>query len=112
MGDLRIDHAAAARVSHRLTTVTFMFCSTPGRYGPAVAKNRQLIPLVIIAGLVLIVIAIFYWVDSADALPAFFPGHEAGSSHHHVKHGLLAFVLGVGCFVFAWFQTGPSSKTV
>ncbi len=75
------------------------------------AKNRQLMPLAVIAGLVLIAIAVVYWVDTADALPSFFPGHEAGSSHHHFKHGLLAFVLGAGCFVFAWFQTGPSSKT-
>ena len=37
------------------------------------------------------------------------PGHEAGSSHHHIKHGIAAFVLGIGCFVFAWFQTGPST---
>ena len=45
----------------------------------------------------------------ADALPSFFPGHEAGSSHHHVKHGLDAFILGVGAFIFAWFQTGPAT---
>ena len=47
--------------------------------------------------------------DPAGSLPSFFPGHEAGSSHHHVKHGLLALILGIGCFVFAWFQSGPST---
>ena len=73
-------------------------------------KRRSLIPLAVIAGLVLIAIAVVYWVDSASSLPSFFPGHEAGSSHHHFKHGLLAFILGVGCLVFAWFQTGPSSS--
>ena len=71
-------------------------------------KNRRLIPWAIAAGIVLIVIAIIYWVEPAGSLPSFFPGHEAGSSHHHVKHGLLAFILGLGCFIFAWFQTGPS----
>jgi hypothetical protein len=74
-------------------------------------KNRKLIPVALIAGLVLIAIAIVYFVDPAGSLPSFFPGHEAGSSHHHFKHGLLAVVLGVGCFVFAWFQSGPASKT-
>jgi hypothetical protein len=71
-------------------------------------KNRKLIPWAIAAGIVLIVIAAIYWAEPAGSLPSFFPGHEAGSSQHHVKHGLLAFILGVGCFVFAWFQTGPS----
>jgi amino acid transporter len=73
-----------------------------------VSKNRQLVIPAIAVGVVLIVIAIVYWVDTADALPSFFPGHEAGSSHHHFKHGLAAFILGIGAFVFAWFQTGPA----
>ena len=72
-------------------------------------KNRRLIPWAIAAGTVLIVIAIIYWAEPAGSLPSFFPGHEAGSSHHHVKHGLLAFILGIGCFIFAWFQSGPST---
>jgi amino acid transporter len=74
-----------------------------------VSKNRQLVIPAIAIGVVLIVIAIVYWVDTADALPSFFPGHEAGSSHHHIKHGLAAFILGIGAFIFAWFQTGPAT---
>jgi amino acid transporter len=74
-----------------------------------VSKNRQLVIPAVAIGVVLIVIAIVYWVDTADALPSFFPGHEAGSSHHHVKHGLAAFILGLGAFIFAWFQTGPAT---
>jgi hypothetical protein len=76
-----------------------------------VSKNRQLVIPAIVIGTVLIVIAVVYWVDTADALPSFFPGHEAGSSHHHVKHGLAAFILGVGAFIFAWFQTGPAQDS-
>ena len=72
-------------------------------------KYPKLVPLAILGGIVLIAIAVFYFVDTAGSLPSFFPGHEAGSSDHHVKHGLLALILGVGCFVFAWFQTGPSA---
>jgi hypothetical protein len=74
-----------------------------------VSKNRQLVSPAVAVGVVLIVIAIVYWVDTADALPSFFPGHEAGSSHHHFKHGLAAFILGLGAFIFAWFQTGPAT---
>jgi hypothetical protein len=71
-------------------------------------KYRNLIIPAVILGIVLIVIAIIYWVSSASALPSFFPGHTAGSSTHHVKHGIAAFLLGIACFVFAWFQTGPA----
>jgi hypothetical protein len=74
-------------------------------------KNRNLIVPAIVAGVLLIALAILYFVDSADALPSFIPGHQAGSSHHHVKHGLAALFLGLGAFVIAWFQTGPSAGT-
>jgi hypothetical protein len=76
----------------------------------AVSKNPRLIPVAIILGVALLVIAGVYFAEPAGSLPSFFPGHEAGSSHHHVKHGILAFVLAIGCFVFAWFQTGPASR--
>ena len=71
-------------------------------------KNPKLIPVAIVLGILLIVVAIVYFVDSASALPSFFPGHQAGSSHHHTKHGIAALIVGLLCFVFAWFQTGPS----
>jgi hypothetical protein len=69
-------------------------------------KRPQLILPAVVLGVVLLVIAAIYWIDSAGSLPSFFPGHESGSLHHHVKHGLAAAIVGVGCFVFAWFQTG------
>jgi uncharacterized RDD family membrane protein YckC len=70
-------------------------------------KRPGLIVPAIIVGVLLIALAIVYFVSTADALPSFIPGHEAGSSHHHVKHGIAALLLGVGALVFAWFQTGP-----
>jgi len=69
-------------------------------------KRPQLIWPAVILGVIFLVIAVIYWVDGASSLPSFFPGHEAGSSHIHFKHGLAAAVLGLGCFVFAWFQSG------
>ena len=71
-------------------------------------KHRNLIIPAVVLGVVLIVIAIVYWVSSANDLPSFFPGHQAGTNAHHVKHGIAAFLLGLACFVFAWFQTGPA----
>jgi hypothetical protein len=60
-----------------------------------------------VAGVVLVVIAIVYFAEPAKSLPGFFPGHQAGSTHHHVKHGIAALLLGLGAFVLAWFQSGP-----
>jgi hypothetical protein len=72
-------------------------------------KNRNLIVPAIVAGLVLLAIAVIYAVEPARSLPSFFPGHAAGSGHHHTKHALLAFVVALGAFVLAWFQTGPAA---
>ena len=69
--------------------------------------RKWLVALAVVLGIVLIVIAVIYWVEPADSLPSFFPGHEAGSSHHHVKHGIAAFLVGLACLAFAWFNSGP-----
>jgi uncharacterized RDD family membrane protein YckC len=73
-------------------------------------KSRSLILPAVLVGVVLLVIAVIYWVDPAKSLPSFFPGHAAGSSHHHVKHGIAAFVVALAAFAFAWFQTGPAGR--
>jgi hypothetical protein len=75
-----------------------------------VPKNRALVPLALLAALVLIVLAIVYFVEPAKSLPSWLPGHQAGSAHHHVKHGLAAFFLGLACLVYAWFATGKKSR--
>jgi hypothetical protein len=74
-------------------------------------NDRLLVGLAILVGLVLIVVAVVYWVEPAKSLPGFFPGHTAGSAHHHVKHGIAAFLVGAACLVFAWFRTGPKRAT-
>ncbi|HEV8462989.1 MAG TPA: hypothetical protein VGQ38_20050 [Gaiellaceae bacterium] len=70
-------------------------------------NDRLLVALALIIGTILIIVAIVYWVEPAKSLPGFFPGHEAGSDHHHVKHGIAAFLVGLACFAFAWFRSGP-----
>ena len=75
------------------------------------ANSRLLVILAGLVGIALIVIAIVYWAEPAKSLPGFFPGHESGSNHHHVKHGIAAFLVGLACLVFAWFRTGPKRTT-
>jgi hypothetical protein len=71
-----------------------------------VPKSRALVVAALVAGVVLVLIGLVYFIEPAKSLPGFFPGHLAGSSHHHVKHGIAAFLLGVACFVYVWFATG------
>ena len=70
-------------------------------------SSRTWITLAIVAGIALMIVAVIYWAEPASSLPSFFPGHQAGDSEHHVKHGIAAFVVGLGCFVLAWFKSGP-----
>jgi hypothetical protein len=46
-------------------------------------------------GVVVLIVAAVYFVVPADQLPGFFPGHQAGVTHAHIKHGIVAGVVGV-----------------
>jgi hypothetical protein len=81
----------------------------PGEY-PSVKKNRALIIPAVVLGLILIAVAIVYWVEPANSLPSFFPGHDAHSTTHHTKHGIAAFILGLAVLAFAWFQSGTDKR--
>jgi UDP-N-acetylmuramyl pentapeptide phosphotransferase/UDP-N-acetylglucosamine-1-phosphate transferase len=70
-------------------------------------NRRLLASLAVVLGIALIAVAIVYWVEPSKSLPSFFPGHTAGSNHHHTKHGIAALLVGLACFAFAWFNTGP-----
>ncbi len=81
-------------------------------FAPMGNLRRLVIPAVIL-GILLVVVAIIYFVEPAHSLPSFFPGHvsasDAEANHHHVKHGIAALVVALVCFAFAWFQSGPRS---
>jgi hypothetical protein len=46
-------------------------------------------------GVVLLIIAAVYVLVPADQLPGFLPGHEAGVTRVHLKHGVISGVLGL-----------------
>ncbi len=84
-------------------------------FPPVSSSNlRRLVVPAVIVGIVLLVVAVIYFVTPEHSLPSFFPGHaSAGSAeanHHHTKHGIAAVVVALACFAFAWFQTGPQTK--
>ncbi len=60
-----------------------------------------------LVGLLLLGVAVLYFTQAADALPAFLPGHEAGVTRHHTSHGIAALGLAFVSFLVAWFTSGP-----
>jgi divalent metal cation (Fe/Co/Zn/Cd) transporter len=73
-------------------------------------QRRAVAAVAAIVGIILIVVAVFYFVEPAHALPSILPGREAGSNHHHVKHGIAALLVGIVALIFAWFQTAPPKQ--
>jgi hypothetical protein len=73
-------------------------------------RDRLLTVAALVAGLLLIAGAVVYWLEPAGSLPGFLPGHDSGSSHHHVKHGIAAMLLGVACLIAVWFRSGPPDR--
>ena len=69
-------------------------------------RSPLIVGVAVLAGLVLVALGVVYWVEPAHALPSWLPGHTAGSGHHHIKHGIASFFVGLALLVFAWFQTG------
>lgn len=72
--------------------------------------NKPLVIIVVILGIVFLAISIVYFSTPAKALPSFFPGYDAHLSTHHYKHGIGSLLLGIACFVFAWFQSGKKKS--
>ncbi|HWJ33447.1 MAG TPA: hypothetical protein VNR59_14020 [Gaiellaceae bacterium] len=74
-------------------------------------NDRLLAALAALVGLGLIVVGVIYIALNEHDIPSFFPGHVSHpASHHHVKHGIAAILLGLACLAFAWFRTGPRQR--
>jgi hypothetical protein len=75
---------------------------------------RKLAIPAVVLGVLLIAVAIVYFVTPEHSLPSFFPGHSSASSaeanHHHTKHGIAALIVALALFAFAWFQSGPKTS--
>ena len=79
-----------------------------------VAETRKVVmrPLtwvLIAVGVVALGVGAVYFTTSAAHLPAFFPGHQAGVTKTHTKHGLVMLGLAIVAFLGAWFTTAPGS---
>ncbi|MDE3112009.1 MAG: hypothetical protein KGN00_07700 [Chloroflexota bacterium] len=70
---------------------------------------RPLTVLLVVIGVLFLGAAFIYATTEARALPGFFPGYDTAITRAHLKHAVAAVLLGLGCFVLAWFSTGPRS---
>jgi len=52
-------------------------------------------PLLTVLGVILLIVAAVYFLVPADQLPGFLPGHEAGVTRVHLKHGVVSGVAGI-----------------
>jgi hypothetical protein len=79
---------------------------------PASARNAPVAvtAALVILGVIFAAIGVLYLAKTAAQLPAFLPGHQAGSGHHHTKHALAAFVLALVSWAGAWFTTGKRTR--
>jgi hypothetical protein len=78
---------------------------------------RIWVAVALVAGFALVTLAIVYWALPADHLPSWLPGHKSRShpahGHHHKRHGLVAFILGVtylsGAYLVSSGRSRPAS---
>jgi hypothetical protein len=60
--------------------------------------------VVTLLGVVLLIVAAVYFLMPADQLPSFFPGHEAGVTRMHTKHGIVAGAAGLVLLMASWWM--------
>ncbi|MGH7245425.1 MAG: hypothetical protein ACREGI_00645 [Candidatus Levyibacteriota bacterium] len=72
-------------------------------------SSKVLVFASVIIGLILVVMAGVYFLESARSLPHYFPGYSPLLTKHHYTHAVGTLVLGLLAFVFAWFQSGKKS---
>jgi hypothetical protein len=60
--------------------------------------------IITLLGVVLLIVAGVYFLIPADQLPSFLPGHEAGVTRIHAKHGIVAGIAGIVLLGTGWWM--------
>jgi hypothetical protein len=56
-----------------------------------------------LVGVLLIILAIVYFLIPADALPSFLPGYDATMPRVRTKHGLASGAVGIALIAIGWW---------
>jgi hypothetical protein len=83
--------------------------STVSTAGGTTTGRRTLAIVLAVIGIIALIVGIIYFVDGANALPSFLPGHIAHKTFHHDKRATAGVVVGVLLLVAAWW-TGKKKK--
>ena len=78
---------------------------------PAAGRSRLLTILLAVLALASLVLAVVYFSTAANDLPSYIPGHEAGVTRHHTKHGIGAVLLALVLAVGAYFSLGAKDSS-
>ena len=76
--------------------------------GGARVQFKPSTALLLVVGVLFVVLAVVYFTTAASSLPSVLPGHQAGSTRHHTKHGIAMLGLAVLAWIGAWFSTSPA----
>ena len=57
--------------------------------------------ILVVLGVLAIAAGIIYYVESANSLPAFFPGHAAHLTGRHTTRGLVGIIAGAVLLIIA-----------
>lgn len=71
-------------------------------------NKKALVILAYVIAVLLGALAVVYFITPANQLPSYLPGHDV-TTKTHLKHGIGALLLALGCVAYAWFQSGPKS---
>ncbi len=73
--------------------------------------KKLLVTLLIILAILSAIVSVVYFTKTAGSLPHFYPGYTKGSSHKHLKHGVVFAGLAVVLLLGAWMASGQSTDT-
>jgi amino acid permease len=76
-----------------------------------VTNRKPLIAVCGVLAVVFVIVGVVYFTKTAADLPSFFPGHDAHSTKHHVKHGIAMVGLAILSLVGAWMLSGPQQAS-
>jgi hypothetical protein len=90
-------------IARRRCISCWQFAAAVASPGNDPQGNNQMRLVAYILAVILIIIAVIYFLMPADSLPTFFPGHEPGLTRIRMKHGIAAGAAGVILFLVGWF---------